>query len=73
MCVLSSDAVLWKKYPTGKPEDGQSYRAFKSGEPFTIVGEYENRGQYFTYVLDLEGATYVSPTEYLTYRVRIMT
>ena len=72
MCVLSTDAILWKRYPTGKPEDGVSYRSFTAGESLTVVGEIENKGQYFTYVLDFEGDTYVVPTEYLTYRVKIV-
>ena len=71
-CVLSSQAVLWVKYPNGLPEDGQSYRSFDIGDTLTIVGEHTWAGRFFSYVMDCAGNMYVSPSEYLSLRVRVM-
>ena len=72
-CILSTSAILWREYPIGTgAESGASWKSFDTGTTLMIVGEQSWAGRFFSYVLDCAGNTFVTPSEYLSLRIRVM-
>ena len=72
-CILSSGAILWRKYPTDvAAAGGASYDHLAAGAALMVVGEQSWAGRFFSYVLDCAGNTFVTPSDYLSLRTRVM-
>lgn len=72
-CILHMPTVLWKEYPSGEgAESGASWEYFDVGTALMVVGEQSWAGRFFSYVLDCTGNTFVTPSEYLSLRIRVM-
>ncbi len=71
--MLSKDAILWREYPIGEgAPSGASYESFEIGAALMIIGEQNWAGRFFSYVLDCAGNTFVTPSDYLSLRIRVM-